>query len=101
MRTLTSTSSTLSCRSSSATLRATSSSFSDTDGLQDLLGVDLFHVLPCFVARDLALGGIPLWNGQVRGDAQLVGDRADPGDEILDPLPGRQNRSAVEVDEIL
>src|SRR5919197_506534 len=101
MRTLTSTSSTLSLRSSSASSRASSSSLSDTDGLQDLVRVDGFQALPRFVPRDLALGVVPLRDRELGGDSKLLGDRRDPREELLDPPARRQNRSAVEVDERL
>src|SRR5919197_1962158 len=99
MRTLTSTSSTLSLRSSSASSRATCSSPSDTDRLQHLARVHGFERLPRFVECDLALRGVPLRHGQVRGDAELLRHRRDPREDVLEALPRREHCAAVENDE--
>src|SRR5436309_2454605 len=101
MRTLTSTSSTLRLRSSSASLCATSSSLSDTHRLQDLACVDGLEAVPGFVRRDLPLGGIAVGHREKRRGTELLRYRRDPLEEIVDPLPRGKHLSAREVDEHL
>src|SRR4029077_6674554 len=85
------------CKSRSATLtRASASgnsssvgiSLSATDRLRcaDLLGVDLLEGRAFLEALDLALGGIPVGDCEIRRSPDLVRDGRYPLDQLLDSL---------------
>src|SRR5204862_117535 len=57
----------------------------------NLLGIDLGQARALLVAGDLALCGVLRRDGQVRRGADLICDRRDPLDQLLDP-PARRNR---------
>src|SRR5262245_19223706 len=96
------TSETFSCLNSASSCRSSSSwevccscsspcpsVSSATDDLirSNLLGIDLLQRPPLVEAGDLALGRGGRRN--VQGDAELVGDRADPSGDPLELGPGR------------
>src|SRR4051812_30190648 len=52
------------------------------------------------VARDLPFGGVALGDREEVGRAELLRDRPDPVDELLETRPRSDGSAAVEVDEL-
>jgi hypothetical protein len=75
-------------------------SSSATDRDARLLGVDLLEGRPLLEAGDLALGGVALGDGEVRGGADLLRHGRHPLEQALEPCPRRQDVSALEVDQL-
>src|SRR5947209_11459294 len=65
-----------------------------------LLRVDLLQAGALAEPGDLALRGVPLGNVQERRGADLVRDRRDPVEELLDPGAGVHLLTAGEVDQL-
>ncbi len=66
----------------------------------DLLGVDLAEGGAFCEALDLALGGVLLRDRQVGRRADLVGDRGDPLEQLLEAPAGRDRLAAGQVEEL-
>src|SRR5687767_13985888 len=97
------TSSTLSLRSSSASSRASSSSprsCSDTDWLDDFVGVDLAQSRAALIAGDLALCGVCGRERKEAGCAELLRHGKHPFHQLIEPRPRRPHAAAVQVDEL-
>src|SRR6266704_784223 len=60
-----------------------------------------FAVRPELVEpRVLPLGGVRGRNREARSGAQLVGNRCDPFDQLLDARPRRHHLAALEIDQL-
>src|SRR5918999_1372536 len=97
------TSSTLSLLSSFASSRAISSSVgsrSDTEGLKDLVRVDLSERGPRLVPGDLALRRVATRDREKRSCAELLRDRKHPLQQRLEARPRRVHAARVQVDEL-
>src|SRR5918995_5217166 len=97
------TSSTLSFRNSSASSRAISSSVgsrSDTDGLEDLVRVDLSQRGAGLVPGDLALRGVTARDAEEGGCAQFLRNRKHPLQQLLEERSCRAHTACVEIDEL-
>src|SRR5215212_5870159 len=66
----------------------------------DLLRVDLLERRSVLVAGDLPLGRVLLGHAEERRGADLVRDRRDPFEQLLDPRAGGDRLTALEVDEL-
>src|SRR5918996_5659734 len=97
--------STRSFASSSASASASCSSStglcSDTDGLQHLASIDGLETLAGLAEGDLALRRVAFRDGEIRGNAELVGDGRDPPEQLLEPLSRREHLTPFQVDEAL
>src|SRR3954447_9361258 len=88
------------CWSSSSSSGVGVSSATDPLPRLHLLGIDLLQARSFVAAGDLPLRSVPLGHGEERGGADLVGDRCDPLEELLDPGTRRDRLTALEVEQL-